>query len=129
MNRETQNPLFGGKIDLICIQIALKLLIKAFPLEELNDDLELNSALTNDRLGRGLIDVIQELLLDYNNQEQLGIEQLLALSKFIKPILKGTNTELCHYQESLNGIEDPNGRYPKKKIYNIGKLLRKYIEG
>lgn len=127
LNRETQNPLFGGKIDLICIQIALKLLIKAFPLEELNDDLELNSALTNDRLGRGLIDVIQELLLDYNNQEQLGIEQLLALSKFIKPILKGTNTELCHYQESLNGIEDPNGRYPKK-IYNIGKLLRKYIE-
>lgn len=125
--RETQNPLFGGKIDLICIQIALKLLIKAFPLEELNDDLELNSALTNDRLGRGLIDVIQELLLDYNNQEQLGIEQLLALSKFIKPILKGTNSELCHYQESLNGIEDPNGRYPKK-IYNIGKLLRKYIE-
>jgi hypothetical protein len=125
--KETQNPLFGGKIDLICIQIALKLLIKAFPLEELNDDLELNSALTNDRLGRGLIDIIQELLLDYNNQEQLAIEQLLALSKFIKPILKGTNTELCHYQESLNGIEDPNGRYPKK-IYNIGKLLRKYIE-
>lgn len=125
--KETENPLFGGKIDLICIQIALKLLIKAFPLEELNDDLELNSALTNDRLGRGLIDIIQELLLDYNNQEQLGIEQLLALSKFIKPILKGTNTELCHYQESLNGIEDPNGRYPKK-IYNIGKLLRKYIE-
>lgn len=125
--RENKNPLFGGKIDLICIQIVLKLLINAFPLEELNDDLNMRSVLTNERLGDGLNDVIQELILDYNNQNQLSTEQLLALSKFIRPILKGTNSELCHYQESLNGIEDPNSRYPKK-IYNIGKFLRMYME-
>lgn len=126
--QSTHNALFSGKINLLCIHIVTRLLTGLIDINNpIKYDSDISEKSVNNQLANEFINIIQDLLSDYNNQECLNVEQLLELSKFIKSLVKGSQRDLCYYQYALNGEKDEKNRYPKK-IYNIGKSIRENIE-